>query len=425
MKMYALYSFLFLLSLVVVIPVYFMRIRLRRREPLFLKERLGFKLPAKEDGGKSIWIHAVSVGEVLSLQNLLKRIKEKHPDWAVYFSTLTNTGMRIAKQKLVDVDQIFFVPVDFAPVVRKFFKALKPRIFALAESEFWPNLLREAKRQSKGVFLINGRISGHSFRKYSRFKFLANKILKNIDFFLMQTEKDKENLEKIGVDSSKVTVVGNLKSEVCLPQLSHEELARIKKSLGITASRKVVVAGSTRKGEERMLLEAYAEARSRRENLLLVLAPRHPERSEEVERLARDFPFETMRRSRMTPEARWDVLVLDTLGELAQFYALSDEAFIGGSLVPWGGQNLLEPAFYEKPVFFGPHMENFQFLAEKFIQAGAARMINDKKELVEMFEMDDEKALREMGIKAKQTLNSLQGATDKTIKAIEIFMSEP
>lgn len=423
--MYALYSILFLLSLVVVIPVYFLRIRLRRREPLFLKERLGFKLPAKEDGGKSIWIHAVSVGEVLSLQNLLKRIKERHPDWAVYFSTLTNTGMRIAKQKLADVDQIFFVPIDFSPVVRKFFKALKPSIFALAESEFWPNLLREAKKQSKGVFLINGRISGHSFRKYSRLKFMANKILKNIDFFLMQTEKDKENLEKIGVDSAKVTVVGNLKSEVSLPQLSGEDLARIKDSLGIAASSKVVVAGSTRKGEERMLLEAYAKAKSRRENLLLVLAPRHPERSEEVEKLCRDFPFETMRRSRVTPEARWDVLVLDTLGELAQFYALSDAAFIGGSLVPWGGQNLLEPAFYEKPVFFGLHMDNFRFLAEKFIRAGAARMVNDKKELVEMFEMDDEKAMREMGIKAKQTLNSLQGATDKTIKAIEVVMSEP
>ncbi len=422
--MYIFYSILLLISFLIYIPLYFVRIKLIRRENLFLRERLGFRLKDVNTKRKSIWIHAVSVGEVLSLQNLIKKIKERHPAWIIHFSTLTNTGMRVAKEKLVDADHIFFIPIDFTHVVRKFFNILKPRVFILAESEFWPNLLREAKKQTKGVLLINGRISPQSFKRYIRFKFFAKKILKNIDLFLVQTERDKENLEEIGVNSGLVEVVRNLKSEVNLPLLTKEELLSLKRDLSIPVTKIVIVAGSTRKGEERKLLEAYARARSMREDLLLILAPRRPERFDEVERICQDFRFKVMRRTLVSPKTQWDVLILDTIGELAQFYALSDVAFVGGSLVPWGGQNLLEPAFCKKPIFFGPHMENFSFLAEKFVKSGAARIINRKEDLVEMFLIQDEKFLEEMGKKAKETLNSLQGATEKTIKAIEALMAD-
>jgi 3-deoxy-D-manno-octulosonic-acid transferase len=389
-----------------------------------LRERLGRRL--RDDGTQkqSLWIHAVSVGEVLSLQNLIKKIKEKHPAWTIHFSTLTNTGMRMAKEKLTDADNIFFVPLDFKHVVRRFFNTLRPEVFVLAESEFWPNLLREAKRQTKGVLLINGRISSRSIKRYSRFKFLAKKILKNIDFFLVQTEKDKENLERIGVNSGVVEVVRNLKSEVNLPILNEEDLLKLKNDLSIPLPKKIIVAGSTRKGEEKELVEAYARARSVDENLLLILAPRHPERFDEVEKICKDFPLKVMRRTQVLPNKQWDILILDTMGELAHFYALSDVSFIGGSLVPWGGQNLLEPAFYQKPIFFGPHMDNFAFLAEKFVESGAARIINKNKDLDEMFLMRDEKSLKNMGRSAKETLNSLQGATEKTLKAIEAMMAD-
>jgi len=389
-----------------------------------LRDRLGRRL--NDDGAQkqSLWIHAVSVGEVLSLQNLIKKIKEKHPAWTIHFSTLTNTGMRVAKEKLTDADNIFFVPLDFKYVVRKYFNILRPRVFVLAESELWPNLLREANRQTKGVLLINGRISSRSFKRYSRFKFVAKKILKNIDLFLVQTEKDKENLERIGVNSGVVEVVRNLKSEINLPILTEEDLLKLKSNLNIPVTNRVIVAGSTRKGEEKKLIEAYSRAKSVKENLLLILAPRHPERFDEVERICQDFPFKVMRRTQVSPNEQWDILILDTIGELAHFYALSDVSFVGGSLVPWGGQNLLEPAFYKKPIFFGPHMENFAFLAEKFVQSGAARIINKNKDLDEMFLIRDKESLEKMGRSAKETLNSLQGATEKTIKAIEAMMAD-
>ena len=417
--MYILYSILLFLSLLIFIPVYFVRLKLVRRESLFLKERLGLRLPQRIPLKKSIWIHAVSVGEVLSLQNLVKTIKQRHPGWAIYFSTLTNTGMRVAKEKLKSVDQIFFVPFDFASVVKKFFEALKPSLFVLAESEFWPNLLREARRETGKVLLINGRISGRSFKRYSRFKLFARKILNNIHTFLVQTEEDKERLDKIGIDASQVKVAKNLKSEIYLPPLSSEEIMSLKRSLSIAPAKKVIVAGSTRKGEERILLEAYAKAKEKRDDLLLILAPRHPQRCDEVERLCQDFPFKFVRRTRVAPDKGWDILILDTLGELAQYYALSDIAFVGGSLVPWGGHNLLEPAYYQKPVFFGPHMENFAFLAAKFIESKAAKVIDKEKDLVEMFLIDDERLFQEMGKRAKESLNSLQGATEETIKVIE------
>ncbi len=417
------YSILLFLSLLIYIPLYFVRLTIFRGESLFLRERLGFKLPEKRLKDRSLWIHAVSVGEVLSLQNLIQKIKQKHPNWMIHFSTLTNTGMKVASEKLKDIDQIFFVPLDFTRVVRKFFKTLKPRVFVLAESEFWPNLLREAKRRTEGVILVNGRISEVSFRRYSRFKFFARKILKNIDYFLVQTEKDREMLETIGVNAEKIKAVSNLKSEISLPLLSSEEILRLKKELSMPVTKKVVVAGSTRKGEERMILKAYTRARSEKENLLLVLAPRHPERFDEVERICQEFPFKVRRKTEASPDTEWDILILDTLGELAQFYALSDVAFVGGSLVAWGGHNLLEPAFYQKPVFFGPHMKNFASLAEKFVAAQAARIVSGEKDLVAMFLMKDEKFLQEMGKRAKQALNSLQGATEKTIQAIEILMA--
>lgn len=423
--MYVLYSFFLLLTLLFYLPPYFVRIKLLRRERLFLKERLGFRLPERRNQTNSLWLHAVSVGEVLSLQNLILRLKQKHPDWAIYFSTLTNTGMRVAREKLASVDQIFFIPLDFPFIVRKFFNILQPKLFILAESEFWPILLKEAKRKTKGVLLINGRISHRSFQRYLKFRFLARKILKNIDLFLVQTEDDKERLEKMGMDPENVRAVSNLKSEIELPLLNDGELARIRNELGVPSNKKIIVAGSTRKGEEIQLLKAFEKAREVREDLSLILAPRHPERFDEVMKTCLDYPFQVKRRTQISADSEWDILVLDTIGELAQIYALGDLAFIGGSLVPWGGHNLLEPAFYRKPIFFGPHMKNFSYLSSKFVQSGAARVIFKEEELLEMFLMPNESSLKKMGDKAKETLDSLQGATEKTINAIEVMMAQP
>ncbi len=420
--MYVVYSSLLFVSLLFYIIPYFVRIKLLRKESLFIRERLGFSLKNIQSEKKSVWFHAVSVGEVLSLQNLTKKVKESHPEWTIHFSTLTNTGMRMAREKLTDADNIFFVPLDFAWVVKKFFNVLKPTLFVLAESEFWPNLLRVAKKKTRGVLLINGRISPRSFQKHYRFRWLSRRILKNIDIFLVQTETDKERLERIGVKSEGIRVVSNLKSEIDLPLFDEKRSLNIKKSLNIPITKKVIVAGSTRKGEERMLLNAFEKARKTRKDLLLILAPRHPERFDEVERICQDSSFRVKRRTQAAADSPWDIMILDTIGELAQFYSLCDLAFIGGSLVPWGGHNLLEPAFYQKPIFFGPHMKNFAYLADKFVQEDAARVVHTEDDIVDMFMLKDEKSLSLMGDRAKNTLNSLQGATEKTIKVIESVM---
>ncbi len=418
------YSGLLFVSLLFYIIPYFVRIKLLRKETLFIRERLGFRLKNIQPEKKSVWFHAVSVGEVLSLQNLIKKVKESHPDWIIHFSTLTNTGMRVAREKLTDADHIFFVPLDFAWVVKKFFNVLKPTLFVSAESEFWPNLLRVAKKKTRGVLLINGRISPRSFQKHYRFRWLSRIILKNIDMFLVQTETDKERLERIGVHPEEIRVVSNLKSEIDLPLCDEKRSLNFKKSLNIPITKKIIVAGSTRKGEERMLLDAFEKANKERKDLLLILAPRHPERFDEAERICQDSSFRVKRRTQTAADSPWDIMILDTIGELAQFYSLCDLAFIGGSLVPWGGHNLLEPAFYQKPIFFGPHMKNFAYLADKFIQEDAARVVHTEDGIIDMFLMQDEKSLKIMGEKAKKTLDSLQGATEKTINAIEYVMED-
>lgn len=421
--MYGVYSILLFLSLIGYFPVYFIRSRFFRRESLHFRQRCGFSLIKNHPPKKSIWIHAVSVGEVLSLQNLIKQIKKKYPELIIHFSCLTDAGFRMAKQRLKDVDEIFFVPLDFRIIVRRFFHHLRPDVFILAESEFWPNLLREANRKTKGVILVNGRISSRSFKRYIRIRFMMNRILSHISLFLVQTERDKKMLEKIGVDSHIVQVAGNLKAEVKLPFLKQAELKDLKESMNIPEGSKVVVAGSIRKGEDEPLLEAFSHAKKSNQKLLLIIAPRHPDRAGEVERICKKYPLEVQKRTAVLPGAGWDVLILDTLGELAKFYALSDVAFVGGSFVSWGGHNLLEPAFYAKPVFFGPHMDNFAHLAEIFVEAGAARIVKTQADLVRMFSFPDEWEYEEMGKKAWSTLQSLQGATEKTLEAFDAMMN--
>lgn len=420
--MYVLYSTMLLLVMIVYFPIYWVRSCLIKREPLHFKNRLGIGLSVKKKEGKSLWIHAVSVGEVLSLRKLIAEIKNRHPDWAVNFSALTHSGFQIAQKELSCVDNIFFIPLDFGPVVRKFFKKLKPDLFILAESEFWPNLLREARKQTRGVLLINGRISSRSGKRFVAFKYFVKRIFRDISFFLVQTDRDKASLVNAGVNADRIAVGGNLKAEIDLPVFPEEAMVELKESLGIDESRKIVVAGSTRKGEEEQILSAFVRAKEQRTDIQLILAPRQMERAGEVEKLCEKLNVKVQRRTTVQAGDRWDVLILDTLGELTKFYAISDVSFVGGSLIPWGGQNLLEPAFYSKPVFFGPYMDNFAYLTQSFLEADSARVLREDSDLERMFLFEDEQALHLMGLRAKKTLDALSGATEKTLAVIEDFM---
>lgn len=420
--MYWLYSLLLFLYFLVYIPVAFVRFHLLKREPLFLARRLGLRRLGIPPEGKVLWIHAVSVGEVLSLQNLVRTLKAKHPDWIMYCSCLTNTGYRLAKEKL-EADGFFFIPLDFRWVVRRFFRHLRPEVLVITESEFWPNLLREAARLTRGVVLVNGRISDRSFSRYKRIKPFTRRVLSSINQFLVQTERDREMFVRLGIPPDRIHVAGNLKAEIDLPHFSAETLAILRSRLNIPDSARVVTAGSLHPGEEELLLEAFSRARKKNPDLRLILAPRHPSRAAEVEQECRRYPVALQKKSSPQLQPKWDVLIVDTLGELPEFYAVADAAFVGGSLVPVGGHNLLEPAYYAKPIFFGPHMQNFSHLAEIFIQMGAATVVRGLEDLARMFASLAENELQQAGEKARATLESLRGATEKTVRTIEKLMA--
>lgn len=421
--MYTVYSLLLLLSMLFTIPAYLIRYRLKRGEPLRLLCRLGLRLPQSPgDDRPSLWIHAVSVGEVLSLQRLVEVIKERRPGWRIYLSTLTATGMQMAREKLPAVDRLFYVPLDFRWSVCRFFRILKPDLFVLAESEFWPNLLRCAGRHCSGVFLINGRISPKSARRYRRVKPLIKKVLKPVDLFLVQTQRDGDRLAGMGIEGSRILASGNLKADVRPPRVSEEKVRGLGEELNLKGGERLLVAGSTHRGEEVLLLDAFAEALGRDSRLRLILAPRHVDRAGEVEKICRDLGLSFRRRTEPPGGGAWDVLILDTIGELAGIYAIADLAFLGGSLVPWGGQNFLEPASYGKPVFFGPHMQNFRDLADLFLEEKAAKTVTGKADLVAMFLAEDRSELAEMGEGGRRLLSSLRGATEKAVKIFEESM---
>jgi 3-deoxy-D-manno-octulosonic-acid transferase len=444
--MYALYTGLLALALLFFyIPAYFIRYRVLRGEKLYLRERLGGglkKLPRPSPAHPTIWFHAVSVGELISLQKLIVSLKDKHPDWDISLSCLTSSGMKVAQSKLKTVERIFFIPFDFGFILRKYFRYLKPQLLVLVESEYWPNLLRTARRMKCPVVVINARMTEEAFRRYARLKALTACLLNQVEEFLVQTEEEKERLRLLGVGEEKIIVSGNMKCDLELPRFSADELAEMKKKFGLERElsaqpAKILVAGSIHQGEEEPIIRAFTQARQKGSPYLLILAPRHLEMAESVARVCQQYGLVCQRRTKlaegqfMTPEAKanrnqtapWDVLILDTIGELASLYALADIVFIGGSLVPHGGHNLLEPAFYGRPLFFGPHMDNFKYLAQKFIQTGGAREIKDEAELIYILTQTREEELKAMGEKAQQTLKTLQGATELIIREIEKFVT--
>jgi 3-deoxy-D-manno-octulosonic-acid transferase len=324
----------------------------------------------------------------------------------------------MAAERLGGVDHLFFIPFDFAFAVRKVFRRLKPDLLVLAESEFWPRLLREAHRAGCPILVINGRVSERSFRRMRRFGLVIRPVLKNITRFLVQTDIDRGRLEAAGVPAERIVVAGNLKCETRLPDVTADEVQAGRSEIGIQPDDRVLIAGSIHRGEEGPLIRAFREARRERPDIKLILAPRHPEEFSDIEKEFAQDGFAVRRRTKRGASGPWDIFVLDTIGELARFYALADAAFIGGSLIPWGGQNLLEPAYYGKPIFFGPHMKNFASLAEVFVARGAARTVSTPEELKAMFLLRGADASPEMGKRARETLVSLQGATARILAAI-------
>src|SRR5213592_3759541 len=361
--MYLAYSLLALVVFIVVSP-YFLYQAIRHKKYIgSLRQRLGFlPITFNIDAEESIWIHAVSVGEALTARALAADLKTRYPRLRLFLSTTTIAGQQVARRSVQHVDAVFYFPFDFAFVVRRTLDVVNPRIFVMMETEIWPNLLRVCRKRGVKTVMINGRISSRSYPRYRLARPFFKRVLANVDCFCMQSEESARRMIDLGADASRVTVTGSLKFDSLeLPSPASHGKPRLLRFFRISPSRAVIVAGSTFRGEEAVVLRAFARVKAAMPSAIAIIAPRQPERFGEVERLSREAGFVTTSRSELPIDAepRADVVVLDTIGELAQLYQLATAVFVGGSLADHGGHNILEPAIFGKPIVFGPHMQNF------------------------------------------------------------------
>lgn len=427
------YSLLVTVAASLAAPWYIVRYGLRGRPRGYWRERIGLgagSLSGGPDAG-AIWIHAVSVGETLAVAALIAGIRKRFPERSVYLSHVTPTGRAAGEARIPDVSGRFFLPLDWKWAARRTFDRLRPALLILAETELWPNLLSVARERGTCVILVNARLSERSLRGYRRFSFFFRRALAGIDHVFAQTERDAARFRELGVPGQKVTVAGNLKSDMKPPQ-SNDLARQVRRALSESGRGPVLVAGSTMPGEERLLLRAWDTICTRSPRAFLVLAPRHPERFEEVARLLGDRRRRFVRRTSLDPAecsrqlAEADVLLLNTVGELSGVYQLADAAFVGGSLVPTGGHNPLEPAFWSKPVLFGTHMDAFRDLAEQFVAEGAAFQVGSAGELAaQVVDLFSNPSLREtMGSRARAVLQSSSGATARVLNALAPWLDE-
>jgi 3-deoxy-D-manno-octulosonic-acid transferase len=425
--MYVLYSLLIVIFGVVAAP-YLAYQALRYKKYIgSLGQRMGY-LPVSFnlDGEESIWIHAVSVGEALTVRALVTDLRRRYPNLRVFLSTTTLAGQQVARRSVPDVDSVFYFPFDLSFIVRRTLRLVKPRLFIMMETEIWPNLLRQCKRIGVATVMVNGRISSRSYPRYRLVRPFFRKVLADVDRFCMQSDESARRLVNMGAEPGRVVVTGSLKFDsLQVPGATTIEgrgQNRVLRYFRMSAGRPVIVAGSTMGDEEEIVLQAFRRIRASVPNLLLVIAPRNPERFGDVLQLAKNQAFVTARRSDLPIDAepRAEVVVLDTIGELAQVYQIATAVFVGGSLVANGGHNILEPAVFGKPVVFGSHMENFREIADAFVAHGAGIQVSTARGLEEalLALLTDPVRRARLGAAARALVESNRGAKDKSLAAI-------
>ena len=431
--MYLAYSVLSLLILLIVSPYFAYQAVRYKKYVGSLRQRLGYlPIAFNLDGEDSIWIHAVSVGETLTAKALIADLRAQYPRLRGFVSTTTIGGQQVARKNLQGVDDVFYFPFDWAFTVRRTLDIVKPRLFVMMETEIWPNVLRECRERGIKTVVINGRISARSYPRYRLVRPLFKRVLADIDRFCMQSEESARRIIDLGADPSRVSVTGSLKfdSLQAPSPVSHgRPLELVLRYFRVPASRVVLVAGSTMKPEDAVVLRAFARIRSISPGALLIIAPRQRERFGEVEQLAREEGFSVALRSNLPidNEPRTDVVVLDTFGELAQVYQIATVVFVGGSLADYGGHNILEPAVFGKPIVIGPHMHNFREFAETFLSNQAAVQVQTERELEEALRnlVTDPVRRASLGAAARALVEANRGATDKTMAVVAELLPAP
>jgi len=382
-------------------------------------ERFG-RGPVLSSDTPLIWVHAVSVGEVEACRPLVKALQLEYPEHKLLITTMTPTGS--ARVKLLFSDSVAhcYLPYDYPFAIRRFLNQVKPQFGIIMETEIWPNLLYSCHQYDIPLLLANARMSERSAKGYARFPNFTKSILENLSLIASQGQDDKKRFQQLGAMSKKVHVIGNLKYEINLPA-SIKEQASAMRNVWDT-NRPVLVAASTHEREEEMLLHAARQIRAHFNDLLLIIVPRHPERFDRVAALAQKSGVKTLRRSEHRPcPSDTQVLIVDTMGELPLFYAASDIAFVGGSLVPHGGHNILEPAILGRAVITGPHFFNFNDITKQFLAANAAVQVNDTKELADtvITLLQNSQQRAQMGEAGLKLIANSQGASTRLVNLIK------
>jgi 3-deoxy-D-manno-octulosonic-acid transferase len=383
------------------------------------------------DADDSIWIHAVSVGEALTARALIPDLRQRYPDLKIFLSTTTMTGQQIARERLSDVDAVFFFPFDLQPFVSRTLRLVRPKLFIMMETEIWPNLLRACRAQGVKTLMVNGRISARSFPRYRLARGFFRRVLADVDRFCMQSEESARRIIEIGADPDRVVVTGSLKFESLESPgaAAGRGAGRVLRFFRVPESRPVLMAASTMKGEEAAVLAAFGAVRRKRPTTLLIIAPRRPERFDEVVELARGEGLRVVRRTDLDVdhEPAADVVVLDSIGELAHLFQVATAVFVGGSLVDHGGHNILEPAVHGKAIVFGPHMQNFAEIAEAFLQRQAAVQVATPSELGDVWGrlLDDVVERGRMGSAARELVEANRGAKPRTLAVVDQLLPVP
>jgi 3-deoxy-D-manno-octulosonic-acid transferase len=432
-----LYRILAAISTAALAPYYAVRAWRRGEAATTVGERLGHVPPeiaarASQAAGRVIWIHAVSVGEVFASAALAEGLKRRFADCVIFVSTTTETGRKLARERLVCAEGFFYFPWDSVASVRRALRSIGPAAAIVMETEIWPNFLREARRSGVPVIFANARISERSFARFKRWKFLAGELfaraMQDAELFLAQTPEDAMRLIEMGASEEQVALTGNLKYDVAAPAMG-EFGSWLAEQIRTQERWPVLVAGSVLGLEEEAVLAGYDLVQRKFRRTLLVLAPRKPDRFDEAAKIAATGGWNVVRHSKVDLAAPLDesadVLVLDSIGELAGLYSLADAAFVGGSLVPAGGHNILEPAWFAKPPVFGPSMENFQAMAAQFLAARAAVQVANGQQLGTVWlQLIEDKALSErMGKAARDLSERNRGATERALDAIATALS--
>ena len=425
-----LYNLAFAVFAIFYLPFFLLKLRQAEDPKALWRERWGIFPEAwaqKFSGKKVIWVHAVSVGEVMAVERFLQEWLNSTQEYDFVLTTVTPTGQRIAQKLASEKVHVCYFPFDLTFVVKRFLAIFKPACLLLVETEIWPNLLTEAQAQNIPVGIINARLSERSLKRYRAFSWLFEPLWIGLDFVLAQTEEDADRFRKLGISGESVREMGNMKFDQHAEQIqtSGVDISGLRQAWGCEVEDLVFIAGSTHPGEEEMLANVFATLRSKFQQLRMILAPRHIERSEAiVKKLSRSYGFRTTLSLQREKDQAFDILVLNQLGILRNLYQIADLVFIGGSLIPHGGQNPIEPARFGKAILHGPYVFNFQKIYQQLDEDQGALRVSAPDELSSAAGrlLADAPGRQEMGKKAFQFINRLRGASKRQAGWILTFL---